>query len=104
MRTGLLCALLLLLPLTADAGPKVKLTLGQARKIALAKVPGTIVEEELEKERGVWVYEFEIKPDPKKKTLKEVVIDANSGKVLEIETENEDDDKEGDDDDGRDDD
>ena len=73
--------------------PAVKKTLAQAKVIALAAVPGTIAQAELEKEHGVWIYSIEVHPtgDKNPKHLKEVVIDANSGRVIKIEDEHEDD-------------
>ncbi len=59
-----------------------KVTLVQARAAALKVVPGKIVDEELEKERGGsgLRYSFDIKTDG---ATREVGIDAKTGKVLE---------------------
>jgi uncharacterized membrane protein YkoI len=54
-----------------------------ARKLALARVPGTIVEAEVEKENGRLVYEVDIKTDDGKRF--EVEIDALTGEVIEAE-------------------
>jgi hypothetical protein len=72
----------------------VKTTMDQAKAIALAAVPGTIKHAELEKEHGKWIYSIEIRPanDTNRKHIKEVNIDANTGKVLVIEDENDGDD------------
>lgn len=76
------------------SGARAKITVDQARAIALAKVPGTIQDEELEKEKGRWVYSFEIRPDgAKDRAIKEVTIAADDGTVVSVETE--DDDEEG---------
>ena len=59
-----------------------------ARKTALERVPGAIRSEELEREGGRWIYTFEIVPaGEKRKIIKEVNIDADSGKVVGVETE-----------------
>jgi len=61
---------------------KAKVTSEAAMKTALAKVPGgTISEAELEKEYGKLVYSFDI-TTPKKSGVEEVLVDANSGKVV----------------------
>ncbi len=65
-----------------------KLSMDQAREIALAKVPGKIKTEEMEKEKGIWIYSFEIRPDGEtKKIVKEVNVDADTGKIVDIGTE-----------------
>ncbi len=58
------------------------ITLEDARAIALGAVPGTVVEEDLEREKRRWVYEFEIDTDAGEV---EVSVDAYSGDVVEIE-------------------
>jgi uncharacterized membrane protein YkoI len=62
-----------------------------AAKLALAKVPGTIVESELEKENGRLVWEVDIKTDDGKRF--EVEIDALTGEVIESEESKDGDDK-----------
>jgi uncharacterized membrane protein YkoI len=59
-----------------------KLTMAQAREIALKAHPGKITDEELEKEAGGsgLRYSFDIKTA---KGTREVGIDARTGKVLE---------------------
>ena len=59
-----------------------KVTLEDARAIALKARPGTITDQELEKEKGGsgLRYSFDIKDG---KTSYEVGVDARSGKVLE---------------------
>ncbi|MBH0231411.1 PepSY domain-containing protein [Halobacillus yeomjeoni] len=66
-----------------------KLTEKEAEEIALERVSGEVVESEVEKEDGTIVFEFEIKTDS---GVKEVEIDGNSGRVLEVEDEDEEDD------------
>jgi len=59
-----------------------KLTLPQARAVALKAVPGTVTDEELEKEPGGsgLRYSFDIKVDG---VTHEVGVDAKTGKILE---------------------
>jgi uncharacterized membrane protein YkoI len=59
-----------------------KITIEQARDIALKAFPGKITDEELEKEKGGsgLRYSFDIK---KGKTEQEVGVDAKTGAVLE---------------------
>jgi uncharacterized membrane protein YkoI len=59
-----------------------KITIEEARSIALKSQPGTITDEELEKEKGGsgLRYSFDIKSD---KITYEVGVDAVTGKLLE---------------------
>ena len=61
---------------------KAKITIDEARSIALKACPGTITDEELEKEKGGsgLRYSFDIKSG---RTVCEVGVDAQTGKVLE---------------------
>lgn len=61
-----------------------EITEEEAKKTALDRVSGEVVETELEKENKKIVYEFEIKTDS---GLKEVVVDAMTGEILEVEDE-----------------
>lgn len=67
-----------------------KITMEQARAIALKRVPGTITEEDLEKENGRLQYSFDIK-DANGKVF-DVEIDAKTGKVLKAVEDKEDED------------
>lgn len=62
--------------------PLAKVTLAQARTTAVAARPGTITDQELEKERGGTGlrYSFDIKSEGR---TFEVGVDARTGKVLE---------------------
>ncbi|MDT7042881.1 PepSY domain-containing protein [Candidatus Nitronereus thalassa] len=63
-----------------------KVSADQAIQTALQKVPGTVVEAELEEEKDhkvIWEVEI-VTTDGK---LMEVEIDANTGEVLEVEEE-----------------
>jgi hypothetical protein len=61
-----------------------KITMKQARAIAAKEVPGKIKEGELERENGQLIYSFDIAV---KEGIKEVQVDAITGKVLKVETE-----------------
>ena len=62
--------------------PKAKITIDQARSIAVEARHGTITDEELEKEKGGsgLRYSFDIKSN---NVTYEVGVDAKTGKVLE---------------------
>lgn len=60
-----------------------KVTIDQAVKTASEKVPGKVIEAELEKKHDKTVWEVEIMTDDK--TIKEVHIDADSGAVIDVE-------------------
>ena|SRR5258708_23078839 len=66
--------------------PMAKISLAQARSTALAARPGTITDQELEKERGGTGlrYSFDIKNNGK---TFEVGVDGRTGKVLENKAE-----------------
>ena len=76
-----LTAVLLLTTAVAFAAPKPKLSMKQARDIALKAVPGTVKSEEYEHEKGKWVYSFDI--TTKEPGVTEVLVDANTGKIIE---------------------
>ncbi|HXH68827.1 MAG TPA: PepSY domain-containing protein [Pyrinomonadaceae bacterium] len=80
----------------AKLAKQAKITIEQARKIALERVAGTITEEEIEMENGILVYSIEIR-DANGKT-QDVEVDAKTGEIVRVEPEDDDDD-EGDDDD-----
>jgi len=62
-----------------------KVTINQAIKIASEKVPGKVVEAELEKKHDKLVWEVEIVTAENK--LMEIHIDAESGAVIDVEEE-----------------
>ncbi len=102
-----IAGLVFLLCGSADAAPKYtpRVSLEAARAAALERVPGKLVEEELEHEKGRWIYEFEIKPTGETgNRVKEVAVDPETGKVLAVEDEVEDGAEGQDDDDAKDDD
>lgn len=75
---------------TAEMVKQAKITMEQAKATALQKVPGEIIEGELEMEKGKLVYSFDIKAADGK--IMEVWIDAKNGKILRASEDTEDDD------------
>ncbi len=73
----------------ASAKHDPKFPIADARAKALAQVPGgTLVAEELEFEAKRWIYSFEIKPKGETgKRIKEVNIDADTGELVSVDTE-----------------
>lgn len=69
----------------AKLAKQAKITMEQARKIALERAPGTIEEEELEKEHGKLVYSFDIRNA--QGTITEVQVDAKDGTIASVEEE-----------------
>jgi uncharacterized membrane protein YkoI len=70
----------------AKLAKQAKITLAQARKIAVKRAPGTIEEGELEREHGKLVYSFDIRNG--RGTITEVQVDARNGRVVSVEEEN----------------
>jgi len=64
---------------------KPKINAKQARAIALTKASGKIESEELEREEGKLVWSFDIRTS--NKTITEVWVDANDGKIVKTELE-----------------
>jgi hypothetical protein len=90
------CALAaLVLPSSGFAAPnekellkQAKITRAQAEKIALQKVPrGKIQSAEIENERHALVWSFDIEK-PGDKDITEVLVNAKSGKIISVSTEN----------------
>jgi uncharacterized membrane protein YkoI len=63
-----------------------KISMDQAREIALKRAPGTVESGELEREHGKIVYSFDIRNS--KGTIDEVQVSAITGKVVRVEHEN----------------
>ena len=64
-----------------------KISKEAAQAAALAKVPGgTVKDGELEKEKGKWIWSFDI-TQPGTADIKEVAVDATTGAVLDVVTE-----------------
>ena len=68
---------------TVEMAAKAKVTIDQAIKTASEKVPGKVVEAELEKEHDTLVWEVEVVTAENK--VMEVHIDAESGAVIDVE-------------------
>ncbi len=62
------------------AVPHAKLTMAQARAIALKRAPGKIADAEYEKEGGGWRYSLDIRQG---RRIHEIGVDANSGRIVE---------------------
>jgi hypothetical protein len=80
--TAALVALMAAAPLAAQtpSKPHPKLSMRQARTLALKRERGQIKTGELEFEKGRWIYSFDIGTA---KGIREVNVDANSGKIVE---------------------
>jgi uncharacterized membrane protein YkoI len=66
--------------------PHTKITMAQARATALKKAHGTVKSEELENEKGKWIYSFDIATS--KTDVTEVNVDAMNGKIVDVQHEN----------------
>jgi uncharacterized membrane protein YkoI len=64
---------------------KPKITMAQARVIALKKAPGTVRSAELENEHGKLIYSFDIATS--KTAITEVNVDAMNGKIVAVQQE-----------------
>lgn len=64
----------------AGKAPPARLTMPQARAIALKRAPGKIADAEYEKEGGAWRYSFDIRQG---RRIHEIGVDANSGRIVE---------------------
>ena len=85
---GVAPAMSFAVPASASETHQAKFPIADARAKALGVVPGVIVDEELEHEGGRWIYSFEIKPTGEKgKLIKEVNIDADTGALISVATE-----------------
>ena len=72
------------LPITSDAQTK-RIGMKRATQIATKRIHGRVKSSELEKEKGRWIYSFDISTGKGKIT--EVNVDAYSGKIIGIEHE-----------------
>ena len=80
------CVMLLLaVVVVGKTTTKPKITAKAARATALAKAPGKVMSEKLEHEKGMLVWSFDIRTNAK--SITEVWVDANSGKVVGTELE-----------------
>lgn len=74
----------------AKLAKKAKITKEEAQAIALKKVPGEVIESEIEKEKGKLIWSFDIRSSSDGKIF-DVEIDAKDGKILKVEEDAEDD-------------
>lgn len=88
LRIALLAAILCLASCSTPPSPsQARISEKYAETIALAQVGGgRIQSSELEREKGTLVWSFDISV-PDSRNLREVLVDAQTGKVLSIETE-----------------
>ncbi|HEY0429950.1 MAG TPA: PepSY domain-containing protein [Pyrinomonadaceae bacterium] len=70
----------------AKLARQAKITMDEAREAALKRVPGTVKEGELEKEKGKLIYSFDISTSDG--MITEVWVDAKTGNVINVEKEN----------------
>ncbi|MHB8734116.1 MAG: PepSY domain-containing protein [Terriglobales bacterium] len=78
-------AVLAALPALAQKPGHHPVTMAAARKLALAKEPGTIKSGEKENEKGRVIYSFDIQTAT---DLHEVNVDAHTGEIVEDSVEN----------------
>ena len=78
----------------AELAKQAKITEEQATKTALEKVPGTVNEVELEDEDGTIVYGIEVVSTDG--TQQDVKVDAQTGKIVKVEADDEENGKEND--------
>ena len=64
----------------APAAPPAKLSMAQARAIAVKLAPGKITKQEYEHEGKGWRYSFDILQG---KRVHEIGVDANTGRIVE---------------------
>ncbi|MEO6579787.1 MAG: PepSY domain-containing protein [Sphingomicrobium sp.] len=64
--------------------PAAKISLAQARAIALKAAPGKLISGEYEKEGGGWRYSFDIQ---QKGNVQEIGVNAMTGKIVENKSE-----------------
>lgn len=64
---------------------KPRLTMAEARVIALKRAPGTIADAEYEREKGAWRYSFDIRQG---KRIHEIGVDGDTGRIVEDSYEN----------------
>lgn len=74
---ALVCAAL---PVIAAKKPTPRLSMAQARVIALKRAPGRIKDAEYELEKGAWRYSFDIVQDGR---IHEIGVNAMSGAIVE---------------------
>jgi uncharacterized membrane protein YkoI len=71
-------------PVIAAKAPTPKVSMVQARAMALKLAPGKIISSEYENEGGGWRYSFDIQ---QRGNVQEIGIDGQNGKVVENKSE-----------------
>jgi uncharacterized membrane protein YkoI len=66
------------------ASPAPRLTMTQARTIALRAAPGKVISAEYEKEGGGWRYSFDIQ---QRGHVQEIGVDGRTGRIVENKSE-----------------
>lgn len=57
-------------------------------ELSPASVPGEALDHELEREHGIWIYSFEVRPIGERgRMIKEVNVNADTGRIVNVETE-----------------
>jgi len=69
-----------------DLSKEAKISEPDARKVALARVPGDVQSQELEREHHRLVYSYDIK-QAGKPGVEEVQVDAKNGKIVSVKHE-----------------
>ena len=69
-----------------DLAKEAKISEADARKVALARAPGQVQSEELEREHHHLIYSYDIK-QAGKSGITEVQVDAKSGKIVSVQHE-----------------
>ena len=69
----------------ASVSAQTKIGMKRAKQIALARVSGKIMSSELEREKGQMVYSFDIRN--RRGGITEVLINAYTGKIIEVKKE-----------------
>jgi hypothetical protein len=86
MKKAIVVIVAILIALAAYAKTeKPKISRASAEKIALAMAMGTIEEGELEREKGLLVWSFDIRTGPN--DITEVLVNANDGSIVAVEHE-----------------
>ena len=68
----------------AQKAPTPKISMPQARAMALKLAPGKIISSEYEKEGGIWRYSFDIQ---QRGNVQEIGIDGRTGRIVENKSE-----------------
>ena len=70
--------------IAAAKAPTPRISMTQAKAMALKLAPGKLISSEYEKEGGIWRYSFDIQ---QRGNVQEIGIDGRTGKVVENKSE-----------------